>query len=258
MSVAPGTAYFASDVHWQPANVGDPAPLGLFGRFLDELSRRAKSEGGIDLYILGDLFDYWFERDGRGFAFYEPHVAALARARDAGVRLTLLFGNRDFTYGDLLTRQAGAVIAGDRVTLDLAGRRVLLEHGDLLCTGDWRYQLFRRLIRSRLARALGNLLSLAQMTRLIAWMRRASRAEIQRKKPSALAVVDRAVGRRFAAGFDIVVCGHVHRAARRTIQDGSHMGELITLGSWESDAGWYLRWDGALTLERYSGQSSTN
>ncbi len=252
MALADGSLYLASDVHWRPAVGADP--LGAFGRFLRDLARGARERGGVRLYVLGDLFDWWLERDGKGFDFYAPHVDALAAAREAGVALTLLYGNRDFTYAGLLPARAGAVVAGDRAVVELGDRRALLEHGDLLCTRDWRYQIFRRVIRSRPLRLAAGLVSLDRMTRIIASMRRASEAEIRRKPAAALEVVDAAVARRLREGFDVVVCGHVHRAARRRVQAGGRSGELVTLGAWGAGSGSYACWNGReLLLEPYRG-----
>jgi UDP-2,3-diacylglucosamine hydrolase len=253
MPITASTTYFVSDIHWQPTDASGLPALGLFGEFLRELGEHARAVGGVHLYVLGDLFEYWFERRGRAFAFYEPHLVALTRARDAGIHFTLLFGNRDFTYGRVLEERADASIAGDRTTLTLGTQRLLLEHGDLLCTRDWRYQLFRRLIRSRFTRAVASLLTMTQLTRLIAWLRRASTAEVQRKRPTALEVVDTVVAKRINSGFDVVLCGHVHRPSRRPVTGRNHMGELITLGSWEPEAGWYVCWNNdALELTRYT------
>ncbi len=68
MALADGSLYLASDVHWRPATGADP--LGVFGRFLEDLAEVARVRGGVRLYVLGDLFDYWLEHDGRGFDFY--------------------------------------------------------------------------------------------------------------------------------------------------------------------------------------------
>ncbi len=145
-------------------------------------------------------------------------------------------------------------MAGDRAVVELGDRRALLEHGDLLCTRDWRYQIFRRVIRSRPLRLAAGLVSLDRMTRIIASMRRASEAEIRRKPAAALEVVDAAVARRLREGFDVVVCGHVHHAARRHVQAGARSGELVTLGAWGAAAGSYACWNGReLLLEAYRG-----
>ncbi len=250
--LASGDTFFVSDIHWQPPTSDHGKPTGPFGRFLDQLACRAAREGPCTLYVLGDLFDFWFERNGETFSFYAPHIDALRAAVERGVRLVLLFGNRDFTYGSALPSLCGAEIAGDRVELAVGETRILLQHGDLLCTDDWRYQRYRRFIRSSSVRAAMRLLSMRQMTRLIGWMRRASQAEIDRKAPSSMTVVDAAVAQDLADGFDLVMCGHVHRPERRAVKGAASTAELITLGSWDIDGGWYVSANGGcLELMRF-------
>jgi UDP-2,3-diacylglucosamine hydrolase len=248
MGLPSGSGLFlVSDVHWGPA---DAAPdLGPFGRFLAELGRCSGPEG-IDLWILGDLFDFWYERGERIFDFYRPHAEALAAATAAGIHVHLLFGNRDFTFRGALPRRSGVEVVGDRAVLRVGERRVSLQHGDLLCSDDWRYQFYRRMARSPFARLGAGLLPWSAILRLIAWMRRQSEAEVSRKTASVMQVVDRAVARELDRGFDLVVCGHVHRAERRPIPGAQ--GELMTLGPWDGDCGSYARQEGGdLVLHSY-------
>ncbi len=250
--LTPGDTLIVSDIHWQPATAGDHDSTGSFGRFLEELGARAEIDGPCTLYVLGDLFDFWFERNGATFPFYEPHIDLLRRVSARGVGLVLLYGNRDFTYGPALPALCGAEIAGDRAEIAVGDTRVLLQHGDLLCTDDRRYQRYRRFIRSPAVRGAMRLVSMRQMTRLIGWMRSASRAEIERKAPSSMTVVDDAVARDLAEGFDVVICGHVHRPERRAVDGASRSAELITLGAWDGDGGWYVSANhGRLELVRY-------
>ncbi len=243
-------AYFVADIHWPPErDLGQDA----FALFLRDLTREAQERGGVTLYILGDLFDYWFERGGESFACYAPHLEALRAAQEAGVEIVVLFGNRDFLYGQAFTTQTRARLAGDRTVLELCGRRLALEHGDLLCTRDWRYQLYRRVIRSRAARFAARLLTLRMATLLIERMRRASASEIERKSPRALKISDHAVRARRMRGFDVIICGHVHEAKRRQIETARGTGELVTLGAWTKDTGSYARLDeDGLTLTSYA------
>ncbi len=248
MALADGTHFLASDVHWQPAAPGAPAPTGAFGRFLAALAERAPCR----LYVLGDLFDFWLERDGRVFDFYAAHIDALTAATAAGVETHLLFGNRDFTYGDALPRRAGVQIAGDRLALEVGGRRLLLHHGDLWCSADRRYQLYRRVIRSPLTAALARLVPWSRWPGIIARMRAASAAEVSRKPAAVQQIVDRTVAAEAAAGFDLLVCGHVHQPARRPIP--GTRAELVTLGPWDELGGWYVAAGaGGVALHRFPG-----
>ena len=219
--------WFASDVHWQPGG-----PTGAFGRFLAELGEKAR-EQPVTLYILGDLFDFWWERGHRYLPAYRRQVESLRQATGRGVRVVLLFGNRDFTLGRALPSSCGVEVAGDRA--EVGGRRLSLQHGDLLCTDDRRYQRYRRVIRSVPARALMRLVPMSRVEAIVARMRRASEAEIERKPAGSMSVVETAVEAELARGFDVVVCGHVHRPEQRTLRGG----ELVTLGPWSAHAGWY-------------------
>ncbi len=235
---------FASDVHWLPAEGQTEDPTGVFGRFLAEVAGRGQQGKVAALYLIGDLFDFWHERSGRTFDFYRPHLAALKAATATGLAIRLLYGNRDFTYRRVMQEAAGVEILGDRQEFKLGGREVLLQHGDLFCTHDWRYQTYRRIVRGFPARLVLGLIPLAIAARVARSMKRASAAEVARKGERTLRIVDDAVRAEHERGFDLIICGHVHRAERRHIE-GTHEGaELITLGAWEGDSGSYVEFDG--------------
>jgi UDP-2,3-diacylglucosamine hydrolase len=241
--------FFASDVHWRAT---EDDPVGAFGRFLEELAERAHPRARPTLFVLGDLFDFWWEQRGRILPFYEPHIAALRQATEAGVRIRLLFGNRDFTMRDALPRLCGVEVLGDRAEIEAGGKRVSMQHGDLLCTDDRRYQRYRRVIRSGPAKALMRLVPMSRVEAVVERMRRASRAEIERKPAGSMSVVDDAVVAELARGFDVVICGHVHRPERRPVAGG----ELIVLGPWDRERGWYAEaTDGGVTLHEYTPEA---
>ena len=56
-------------------------------------------------------------------------------------------GNRDFLYGEAFIKNTGAELLDDYATIELGEERVLLTHGDLLCTKDLKYQAFRQFVR---------------------------------------------------------------------------------------------------------------
>jgi UDP-2,3-diacylglucosamine hydrolase len=245
-------SFFVADIHWQPAGSG-AIETGAFARFLGELACRARQGITTRLYVLGDLFDFWFERRGRVFPFFEPHLELLRTATAAGVQLFVLFGNRDFTYGSALPRRCGAQILGDRAELLLGARRALLQHGDLFCSRDWRYQLYRRLVRSRAVRLLMGLLPMRLMERLIGHMRAASRAEIGRKTAHAMGLADATVASAHSRGYGLIICGHVHTAQRRQVRGGPAGSEVIVLGAWSEAEGSFAAFDGRdLVLQPYA------
>ena len=81
-------------------------------------------------------------------------IAALKKLSDSGVRLFFTHGNRDFLIGKQFARESGATLLPDHHLAELGGQRVLLLHGDTLCTGDADYQKFRRRYRHPLVKFL--------------------------------------------------------------------------------------------------------
>src|SRR5215469_92317 len=129
---------FVSDLHLDAAS---PRPIEQFLEFL-----ATEAAGAEALYILGDLFEAWIGDDDP-----EPTRArvcdALSRLTSGGVACFVLHGNRDFLLGAGFSVRTGCVLLPDPVIAELDGERVLLTHGDALCTGDHAYQELRSTVR---------------------------------------------------------------------------------------------------------------
>ena len=130
---------FVSDLHLDAAF---PAAITQFESFLSGLARDAEA-----LYILGDLFESWVGDDDD-----DPErarvCAALRSLTDAGVACHVCHGNRDFLLAQGFERRTGCRLLADPTIIELYGERVLLTHGDALCTGDSAYQRLRSVVRT--------------------------------------------------------------------------------------------------------------
>src|SRR3569832_291161 len=125
---------FISDVH---LDGGAPEALEQFLGFLRTHAAEAEA-----LYILGDLFETWVGDDDPDPA--KARVSEGLRALTArGVGCFILHGNRDFLIGREFCLQTGSRLLADPVVAELDGERVLLAHGDALCTDDHSYQELR-------------------------------------------------------------------------------------------------------------------
>src|SRR5258706_5866376 len=133
------TTLFVSDLHLDAAF---PAAVAQFASFLKEEARAAQA-----LYILGDLFETWVgdDDDDAQRAGVCPALRALS---DAGVACHVCHGNRDFLLGTGFEQRTGTRLLADPTIIDLYGERVLLTHGDPLCTADPSYQRLRSVVRS--------------------------------------------------------------------------------------------------------------
>ena len=143
----PDRVLFASDMH-----LDDRHPA-LVERFLTELAARlqAAPASGSTLFLLGDLFEYWIGDDAVGPA--AQRLAALLHGFAAqGGQVFLMHGNRDFLIDSPLpgqpgppsySQRCGATLLADPTVVEIGGQRVLLSHGDPLCTDDVPYQQWR-------------------------------------------------------------------------------------------------------------------
>ncbi|MGH2708787.1 MAG: UDP-2,3-diacylglucosamine diphosphatase, partial [Actinomycetota bacterium] len=126
------TILFLSDVH---LGAGPPEMDRAKERdvvaFLDRLG------SGDTLYLLGDVFDFWFDFRGEPPALYGPLLAALAAAVRRGARISFMGGNHDYWARagkgpGRLERELGLEVIEDPHRVEHQGLRLLLTHGDAL------------------------------------------------------------------------------------------------------------------------------
>ncbi len=220
----PEAVYFLADAH-----LGVESPAREVAReerlhdFLNSLPGRAAA-----LYIVGDLFDFWFEYRTAIPRRYFATLATLRRLREAGVSLTYLNGNHDFWLGSFLAEELGIETRNGPVALEAQGRRLWIHHGDGLIAGDLGYRLLKRVLRNRVSIGLYGLLHPdlgMPLAHLVSLWSRGSRGE----KPLAAERLWREIALpRFAEGFDAVLVGHFHHAYERR-EPGR---EFFLLGDW--------------------------
>ena len=239
------TRLFASDLHLDAAR---PEITDQFLGLLAGTARDAQS-----LYLLGDLFEVWLGDDEPG-ALGERVIAALAALSGAGVSLFVMQGNRDFLLGERFCERAGASLMTDPTIVTIGDERVLVTHGDALCTGDTAYQRLRSLVRDPDVQRAFQALPVDRRRALAEQARAGSRAHLAEADEYITDVSQDAVERALqAAGVSILLHGHTHRPAVHRFRAGDQDCTRIVLGDWHRE-GSVLRWDEAgyelLRLER--------
>lgn len=187
--------------------------------FFDFLAREASH--AQQLYLLGDIFEYWAGDDDLDDPFNRQVVAALRAVSDAGTRIFWIAGNRDFLAGEALAQAAGLSLLAEPHTAEIAGLPFVLVHGDALCTDDQAYMAFRQQVRHPQWQAAFLARPLAERKAIIAGMREGSR-EAQRDKPMAIMDVNETeVAKLFSAcGVKTMIHGHTHRPASHQTAEG--------------------------------------
>lgn len=145
MTIERTKIYFASDFH-----LG--APDYESGRererkivsWLDTIKHDA-----AEIFLLGDVFDFWFEYTTVIPKGYIRLQGKLAELSDAGIKLYFFKGNHDMWIFDYFKKELNITIIHEELIIDRNGKRFFLHHGDGLGTGDSSYKFLKRFFRSK-------------------------------------------------------------------------------------------------------------
>ncbi len=225
---------FISDLHLEAER---PDITRAFLHFLSTRARTAQA-----LYILGDFFEAWIGDDGMD-EFQHAIARALRELSDTGTRIYLMHGNRDFLIGQAFCREAGCTLLHDPSLIELGGEKILLMHGDSLCTLDAAYMKLRRWLRNPVSLFILRNLPLATRRKLARKLRKESRAQTRMKASEIVDVTPAEVERIMRdKGVRILIHGHTHRPAVHELQVDGRPARRIVLGDWDSQ-GWALEAD---------------
>jgi len=236
-------ALFISDLHLQESH---PRTLDAFFRFLEEHGRQTRQ-----LYLLGDIFEYWAGDDDLDTPFNARIVAALRTLPDDGVALFWMAGNRDFLVGQGFADAAGLTLLQEPYVIDIGGQRIALVHGDAECTLDTKYMEFRAMVREKAWQGQFLSMPLAQRKTIIAGLREGSREAHTTKSYAIMDVTPDAIEAVFdATGAQVLIHGHTHRPAVH--RHGARL--RYVLPDWELDAeparGGWIAIDGDGAIQR--------
>ena len=218
---------FISDIHLSDKH---PELTQAFFTFLNE-----SKEACTHLFILGDLFETWIGDDD-DLPLHREIKQALLSFTTNGPETFFMHGNRDFLVGSLFAKDTGITILPDPFTLDINGQKVVLSHGDFLCTDDQDYIDFRNQVREQDWQLNFLSKSLDERKQIAANLRTDSKEATSKKSDSITDVNEQSV-----LDFinehqpDLFIHGHTHRP---NIHDAGSS-KRIVLGDW-SDYGWFL------------------
>lgn len=231
--------YFISDIHLGASDQlgGDDLKIARLNALFEQIA-----EQGARLFILGDLFDFWFEYHA---VVQKDHLAViemLAKLRRRGIQIDILVGNHDFWIGGFFKHRLGINIHRRPFELLIDDKKIFLAHGDGLGKGDLGYKAIKLLLRNPVAIWLYGLIHPDIAVPLAKWFSKASRNNHKSLDPRPL--IDFAEVK-FAQGYDHVVMGHIHLPAVHQKNGRSYLnlGDFITHFSY----GTYQ--DGILSLE---------
>ena len=142
--------YFASDFHLGiPTYEKSLEREKKLVRWLDEIKTDAQ-----EVYLMGDLFDFWFEYGTVVPKGYVRLLGKLADLTDSGIKVTLFTGNHDMWLYDYLPKELNVTIYTSIITRQFNGKKFYLAHGDGLGPGDHRYKFLKKIFASKICQWL--------------------------------------------------------------------------------------------------------
>lgn len=169
-----------------------------------------------ELFILGDLFEFWLGDDAAWIA--GPVTNALAAYSASGRKLYLMQGNRDELLGADYAAATGAVLLAPQTpVVTAAGTRILLSHGDEWCTLDPDYQAFRTMMRDPAWQTMALEKTFCGRIVYALKARRHSKTQKKVKTPEVMDVVENEVEASARhENCTYVIHGHTHKPANHT------------------------------------------
>jgi len=204
---------------------------------LEQISENAKS-----VYLVGDVFDFWFEYKWTIPRGYVRLFGMLARLIDDGIEVHFLKGNHDMWVYNYFTDEIGMTVHDEEVEVIYNDKRFYIAHGDGVGAGEQKYKLVRSLLRNNRMQKAYSRIHPSWGLRLMRKMSARSRSNHEENNGD---VHDLPIA--FAEEYikkepvDYFIMGHRHEVIDHILSNGSS--HYINLGDWIT-AGSYAVWDG--------------
>ena len=222
------SVFFISDLHLQESRPE------LTKAFINFLTKKINSED--ELYILGDFFEQWIGDDHEN-QFINLIKKNLREKTTSGSKIYFMHGNRDFLIGKKFCNDVNSILLDDPHELEISRKKILLMHGDSLCTDDKDYQEFRSLVRNKnwqeefLSKDLNERMEVAKS------LREVSKLENKSKDEAIMDVNNLEVLKTIKENsLDILIHGHTHRPF---VHNENGVPRMV-LGDWGSHL-WYIK-----------------
>jgi UDP-2,3-diacylglucosamine hydrolase len=217
--------FFLSDVHLFPEPQQHPGR----DRFLSFLKYLKDSFSPGELWILGDLFDFWFEYSSVLPSGYDRCINALRILSDSGWSVNFLPGNHDFWVGEGFAHASGVTIHFDNPhTIEAGGKTIILTHGDGLGPGDLGYKILKPVLRSPVSRFLFRLLHPDAGAAFARFFSDTSKRILRKDLDHIPAGLEIWMKRMLVENADYVITGHTHLDSIIELKEGT----CIALGDW--------------------------
>ncbi len=190
--------FIVSDTHFQ--DWSDEEEVETFLLFLEKVIKE-----GDELFLLGDIFDFYFEYKSYIPKSFFKIFFELKRTVKEGVNIHYWIGNHDFWIGDFIGELGIVKHLGSEV-VKLGGKRILVQHGDEI-DGNF---MVKKFLSNRFSRALFSLIHPEVGLQMAKAVSKFSQAKSKGLEVSGEAF-DKFASEKFREGYDAVIMGHFHK-----------------------------------------------
>lgn len=243
MNQKKGNIVFASDFHLGiDCNRNSKERELIICDWLDSIKDSTK-----ELYLLGDIFDYWYEYKStipRGFSDFLSKIKEL---RNSGVIIHIFTGNHDMWMFDYFTEEYGIKVHKQPLALTKDDKSFFIGHGDGLGPGDHIYKVIKKIFSNRVCQILFSMIHPTIALKLMKLLSQRDAKKYTRDQdfdPDKEWLIDFAKEKNAKSTFDYFIFGHRHLVYDYKMEDGAR---VLNLGDWISFFS-YIEWDGK-TLE---------
>ncbi|MBS82730.1 MAG: UDP-2,3-diacylglucosamine diphosphatase [Gammaproteobacteria bacterium] len=222
---------FISDLHLDQSR---PNVIDFFIKYLSNIEKNITS-----IYILGDLVEYWVGDDDPAIGLNK--VFETIHKVSHNTPIYFMQGNRDFMMSEDFCTKYGIKLLNDPTIINLNSKKILLMHGDTLCTDDIEYQKYRKLVRSEKWQNEMKTKTLEERLSIANELRKKSKLETKEKEDQIMDVNQDSVNDVIKKyDVDILIHGHTHRPNIHQIDIEGKSVQRIVLGDWYKSAYFYI------------------
>ena len=181
-----------------------------------------------ELFIVGDLFDHWFEYKyviQKGFI---KTLSALSEFHDKDKKIHYLIGNHDFLHRDFFETEIHAILYKNPIDINLNGKKFFIGHGDGLVQNDFGYKILKGILRNRFLQKAYSIVHPDLGIKIAGLTSRTSRDYTTQKKYGAKDGLFETAKVKINEGYDYIIFGHSHERAFLNYKNGIY----INLGAW--------------------------
>lgn len=239
--------YFASDFHLGNNILEEShAREKVIIKWLDDIQKDAKS-----IYLLGDVFDFWFEYNKVIPKGCVRILGKLAEMVDNGIDIHFFIGNHDMWVKDYFKEEIGLKIHLKNIIINEQNKEILIGHGDGLGRGDYSYKFLKLIFTAKISRFIFSMIPADIGISIAHAWSKASRKK-QNKKHISLQkkdiILEYCKKKQKIQPIDYYVFGHRHSPKEITIDKKS---TYINTGDWISNFTYAELRKGNLKLKKY-------